>query len=82
MAKGDWVLPGTTLWVNNAIIATDPEGATITSVTISYSIILPSGTSLGYQHVYQLPQPLPQTQITQAISDAIAVTMALEGLPL
>lgn len=79
--KGDWV-GGTTLWVNALNVSTNTETAEITSVGVTYSILLPSGTTLGYQYIYLLPEPIPQLQVTTAITAAIDAATAYEGLPL
>jgi hypothetical protein len=82
MPKGDWVLPGTTLWVSGIQPINTLDNGEITNIGISYFVELPSGLSIGYSLQYPLPVPLPQAQIMQALADAINAVLAFEGLPL
>ena len=78
MAKGDWV-QGTTIWINQLVVTS--EAGIISGITVSYSIVLPSGTVFGYQ----LQRPLgdtPQSEVMQAIADAINAVLVFEGIPL
>lgn len=82
--KGDWV-QGTQIYITNTQISTIAvEGGEplISGVTVSYSVILPSGTVLGYNYQANFAQPLPQSQAALALSNAIAAAAAYEGLVL